>query len=534
MPRIRIEWVPVQRFRLGLFGFDHLQLVFQHDDAEPPANQDEWYIMEGVRDAADKHPYLGIEGASGRMTLSVANLAARDELVSKIGTPENRGSRVLPFHGDEFRAWELMASYARDIEHEDFPYIAYGLPGSPTPTINSSSAIASLVYYAGLDPSLRLPFGMHLSPGMTTLLGTSGDDAMRMERGFTTLLGGAGNDTFAGSIDPDQIEKFYGGPDDDLFHWSAGFNIVHGGEPYLDYADDGTDVMDYSGAGTVTISFNRHWVPHKVPSYVVVLEHGLDHLYSIERIQWNETTDHIVLGDGVDLVEDDVILAPGSQPGSAEHSHRRSGSLLSPPTNQLMGGDGDDVLAGGDSDDTLYGGGGNDVLDGGAGSDGYVYLPGDGDDAIIDAGGPGTDELVLAGGIAPEDVSLYRLAQAPGDLVLALAGGGSILLKGFLDGGMASIERVVFDRASAWTREHLEALAVSAPIVESAAALAHIGDELIFRPGLAGGEHAVAETVDRYDEPAAHDPTSAGILDPEGSFSAGIDLSFGFTPHWLF
>jgi len=490
--------------------------------------------MEGVRDPAGAHPYLGIEGASGRMTLSVANLAARDELISKIGTPENRGSRVLPFHGDEFRAWELMASYARDIEHEDFPYIAFGLPGSPTPTINSSSAIASLVYYSGLDPSLRLPFGMHLSPGMTTLLGTGGDDPMRMERGFTTLLGGSGNDTFAGSIDPDQIEKFYGGCDDDVFRWSVGFNIVHGGEPHLDYADDGTDVMDYSGAGTVTISFNRHWIPHKVPSYVVVIENGLDHLYSIERIQWNETTDHIVLGDGVDLVEDDVILAPGSQPGRSEHPHQRSGRLLSPSTNQFIGDDADNVIAGGAGDDTLYGGGGNDVLNGGTGSDGYVYLPGDGDDVIIDAGGPGADELVLAGGVAPEDVSLYRLGQAPGDLLLALAGGGSIRLKGFFDGGTTSIERIVFDRAPAWTRDGLEALAASAPVMEQVAELAHPGDELIFRPGLAGDEQTAANAATSVDDLLVRGHAAPGLADLEGSSAASIDLSFGFTLHWLF
>jgi hypothetical protein len=83
------------------------------------------------------------EGADGRNTLANANLASRAELTNKIGTPEHRGSRALPFEGDEFGAWETMSSYARDIEAEDYPYIAFGLPGSPTPTINSSSAIAS-------------------------------------------------------------------------------------------------------------------------------------------------------------------------------------------------------------------------------------------------------------------------------------------------------------------------------------------------------------------------------------------------------
>jgi len=385
MPRIRIEWVPVQTFGLGMLGFDHLQLVYQQSDIDTVNGQDAWFVMEGVREAERSGALLGIEGADGRTTLSVANLAAREALVAKIGTPDYRGSRPLPYGGDEFRAWETMASYARDIEAQDFPYIAYGLPGSPTPTINSSSAIASLIYYSGRDPSARLPYGLHLSPGFDTRLGTSGDDAMRAECGFTTLLGGFGRDELAGGSAPHVIEKLYGGTGGDLFHWSGGFNIIHGGQPNVGYAADGIDVMDYSGAGTVTISANRHWVPHKSPNYVAVTSTGRDHLYSIERIQWNATTDRIVLGDGVDLVEDDVILK-GTHTSATPDDHGppppfRSGRLIergTAATNQLLGDGEDNALRGGPGDDTLYGGGGDDTLAGGAGSDGYVYLPGDG------------------------------------------------------------------------------------------------------------------------------------------------------------
>jgi len=255
-------------------------------------------------------------------------LATREALTAKIGTPDFRGSRALPYGGDEFQAWETMASYARDIESQNFPYIAYGLPGSPLPTVNSSSAVASLIYDSGLDPSSCLPFGVHFSPGIDTRLGTSGDDAMRIEYGFTTLLGGYGRDEFIGGSDPHAIEKLYGGLGNDLFHWSAGFNIIHGGQPQLDYGADGTDSVDYSGAGTVTITLNRHWVPHKAPNYIAMFADGRDHLYSIERILWNETTDHIVLGDGVDLVEDDLTLDPGNR---RDASQLRSGRLIEKP-----------------------------------------------------------------------------------------------------------------------------------------------------------------------------------------------------------
>ena len=197
VPRVRIEWVPVQTYGLGRLGFDHLQLTFEPSEGGL-APQDDWFVMEGVRDHTSAGTFLGIEGADGRTTLATANLAARNDLTSKIGLPDHRGSRPLPY-GDEFGAWETMSSYARDIEAEDYPYIAFGLPNSPTPTINSSSAIASLIHYSGLDPTQQLPYGMHLSPGLATLLGTGADDRMRIEHGFTTLLGGRGADWLEGS-----------------------------------------------------------------------------------------------------------------------------------------------------------------------------------------------------------------------------------------------------------------------------------------------------------------------------------------------
>lgn len=466
MPRVRIEWMPVQLFGLGRLGFDHLQLVLEQGEDSAP--QDDWYVMEGVRDPTDVGIFLGIEGADGRTTLATANLAARNALTEKIGTPDVRGSRPLPFDGDELRAWETMSAYAREIEAQDFPYIALGLPGSPTPTINSSSAVASLIHYAGLDPTVTLPFGMRLSPGMSTLLGTSHDDVMRIEHGFTTLLGGYGDDAFIGS-GLAQTEKFFGGQGDDIFRWSPGFNIVHGGQPQLSYSTDGTDVIDYSGAGEVTLTFNRHWVPHKVPNFVGVHETGVDHLFSVERIQWNEKTDRIVLGRGIDLREDDRVLEPHSSlsPASPLHTAALMASDKSVLGDAASGSDGDDRLVGTAADeiidaragdDTLYGGEGNDTLIGGPGSDGYVYLPGDGDDIVIDIGHDADfDELHLGGGITMGDIQVIRLSG--GDLLLALPT-GSILVSGFFSSPGTGIERVVFDDGADWARADIDHRAI--------------------------------------------------------------------------
>jgi Ca2+-binding RTX toxin-like protein len=361
-----------------------------------------------------------------------------------------------------------MASYGRDIEAEDYPYIALGLPGSPTPTINSSSAIASLIHYSGLDPTETLPFGMRLSPGMSTLLGTGDDDHMRAENGFTTLLGGHGDDLFAGSQYGRQIEKFYGGEGDDLFRWSPGFDIVHGGQPLLAYSADGTDSMDYSGAGEVKITFNRHWIPHKSPNYFAAHDKGAEHLFSVERIQWNARTDHIDLGKGINLLEDDRVQQPHA---SREDPLLRSGRLIaddpavlggaesgSEHADRLVGTNAGEVIDAKGGDDTIYGGAGDDVLVGGAGSDGYVYLVGDGDDVIIDLPHDGdVDELLLTGGVLPEDVTIYRVGA--GDLLLSVPM-GSIRVSGFFNACGAGIERVVFDHAPAWTRDDLELRAV--------------------------------------------------------------------------
>ncbi len=411
---MRIEWVPVQMYGLGRLGFDHLQLTFEPSEGGL-APQDDWFVMEGVRDRTSAGTFLGIEGADGRTTLATANLAARGDLASKIGLPDHRGSRPLPYGGDEFGAWETMSSYARDIEAEDYPYIAFALPNSPTPTINSSSAIASLIHYSGLDPTQQLPYGMHVSPGLATLLGTGADDRMRAEHGFTTLLGGRGADWFEGDAAGRQTEKFYGGEGDDVFRWSPGFNIVHGGQQLLDYAADGTDVIDYSGAGEVTISFNRHWLAHRVPNFVAVSEHGIDHLFSVERIQWNAKTDRIVLGNGIDLLEDDRVLQPSS---SLPDPHTRVATLVAASPRPL------------------------DVV-------------------VIDApDATGFNELLLAGGIAPGDVEVLRTAAD--DLILAVDGSEIVVQHFFAAPGMG-IDRVAFESDAAWSREDLLFRAVDAP-----------------------------------------------------------------------
>lgn len=423
MPLIRIEWVPIVTFSLGLFGFDHMQLVYQQDETGSQLRQEDWFVIEGTRDVTAHGVLAGVQGNDGRTTLAAANAASGRDLIEKIGTPEARGSRPIPFAGNEFNVWQSMAALGRDIEAQDYPYIAFGLPGSPLPAINSASVIASLLHYAGVEIAEHIPFGMRRSPGTTTLLGTSGDDVLRISGGFTTILSGRGNDTLSGSADAKKTDRLFGGAGDDTFRWSPGFNIVHGGQPELSYEQDGTDTIDYAGAGVVTLSVNETPVPHTTPQIVVTFAGGSDHLYSIERIKWGRDSDRVIVKPGVDVIEDGVILDLGPDAGgrgdTVDFAEAQRGLLIQASglselnamaigegeprgglrllsAEWIIGSEHDDTIAIGPGQRGVEGGGGDDMIDARLGAVDTGTSP-HGYDVELD-GGAGNDTLIVGRG----------------------------------------------------------------------------------------------------------------------------------------
>ncbi|MGH8335260.1 MAG: hypothetical protein ACRETL_00215, partial [Gammaproteobacteria bacterium] len=144
MANIRIECVPVKPFALGWFGFDHLQLVFEPDCAGQPVPQDDWFVLEGSSGSLGRKgaaPTLTVLGADGRTTLAAANHAASSALVRRIGTPTSRGSHILPVACDPDDAWQAMSACARAINEAGLPYRLFGVPGTPYPSITSSSIV---------------------------------------------------------------------------------------------------------------------------------------------------------------------------------------------------------------------------------------------------------------------------------------------------------------------------------------------------------------------------------------------------------
>lgn len=136
--------------------------------------------------------------------------------------------------------------------------------------------------------------------------------------------------------------------------------------------------------------------------------------------------------------------------------------------NRIIGNDADNTLTGGAGDDTLFGSKGNDLLDGGAGSDGYLYTPGDGTDTIRDTGSSqDVDALFLSGGLTPDDLTFYRNAATPNDVVINVSFGGSVVLENFLGGSNNGPDEIVFDDGLTWNRAHINSLANAAPLVAS-------------------------------------------------------------------
>ncbi|MBN8911635.1 MAG: hypothetical protein J0H65_06145 [Rhizobiales bacterium] len=320
MPSVSVERLPVQLFGLGRLGFDHLQIVFQSLMARAD-RQDDWFVIEGVREQHGPETRLAVEGWQGGTTLSDANggLGGPD-LEVKIGTRESRGAHDIAEGSDAISLWATLVSFAADIDGQGFPYIPISLPGSPLPTINSSSLVASLLHHAGRSVADALPAGLRLSPGLATLLGTSGDDTLKIAEDFTTLAGGAGDDTLIGSDAAASIDKLYGGPGNDTLRWSRGVNILHGGQPGLAYADDGYDTVDYSGAGDIRIEALPPGIPHLQPDFVVTHDGGRDYLFSIEEIQWDRARDRVSVGSGVGLMPS--VDVPSASPAQSSNLQR--------------------------------------------------------------------------------------------------------------------------------------------------------------------------------------------------------------------
>lgn len=445
MSQIRIERVPVNL--LGLRGFDHMQLVFEPTVTNPQWPQDEWLVIEGVFDPAPEGQTLGVIGGNGDTTLPEANGGRiQQDLVDLIGTPDSRGSVVIATAQDPFNAFQTMAAYGNDIDSQRLPYYSQLLASRTLANINSSSVVATLLYVIGVDIESNLPIGLGRSPGWKTFIGTSNDDNLTLEGSFEALFGGLGNDRLAGTDRAGITERFYGGAGDDIFTWSEGDNIFHGGQLNLAYEADGRDLVDYTGVGSVFLELNPAAIDHRAPEIIATRAGGTDFFLSIELIRLNPASDEVTFGPGLDGILERLFLDLGDQASLGEgdrldFSQSDDGiRLIAGTDSQLMFAQGaastsaDDGLwvqsaewiVGSGEDDTAYvaetirgfeAADGNDLIDARLvdafnpesplGYDIEIY-GGQGDDTIVSGegttyanGGPGNDTFVLSALTAP-------------------------------------------------------------------------------------------------------------------------------------
>ncbi|MEQ1710942.1 MAG: hypothetical protein ABL908_06025 [Hyphomicrobium sp.] len=414
MAQIRIERTPIKSYALGFFGADHLLLTYVVDEFASPLVQDNWFVIEGVKAAGTGGAghILGVDGTDGRTTLSESNGGLTGSaLVAAYGTPASRNSSVIDMPMGAFASWQIMAEFGADIDEQFLPYNFHSNPAQPIVTSNSSSVIATLLFHVGIDISTVMPMDWgRFTTGSKTLIGSSGRDEMSITSNFKYLLGGLGSDIFHGSDDGDSMN---GGRDADYFFWSKGFDQIHGGEFNLDYKRDGVDVVGYAGVGTIRFEYNPVQQTHIFPTYITIYEGGRDHLYSIERVEWDNASDHIILGKGVGMTVDNLLFdLKGDGGGNGDKV-----TFLDATEGLLINAvDGDTLVAqaqrpefaekglfiqsvewleGSNFDDRIYANGALRVIDGGAGSDFIDARL----DAAFAAGSPsGYDVEILGGG----------------------------------------------------------------------------------------------------------------------------------------
>lgn len=295
----------------------------------------------------------------------------------------------------------------------------------------SQAEIESLVVYIGTPSADNIIGGVgsdtiYAGSGDDQVWAGSGDDRVYGEIGNDYIDGEAGNDTLNGGEGNDQL---VGGKGDDLIQGGAG------DDKYVYKPGDGKDTVDNSGGGNDGVFFSGGIDEARL----TFKRDGNDLLILVDKdaAQSVRVLGHFLGGDkAISYVQPDggftisatrigQIIAAGSVPGGFE-------TLVEGTTagEQLVGGQGKDMVRGLAGNDTLFGMGGDDQLEGGDGNDylsgGNGSQAGSGNDTLI--GGNGNDVLDgedgndrLAGG-AGDDQYYYR-AGGGVDVIDNIGGG---------------------------------------------------------------------------------------------------------------
>lgn len=150
-----------------------------------------------------------------------------------------------------------------------------------------------------------------------------------------------------------QIERAYGGDGDDMLIGNAATNTLYGnrGDDTLD-GGAGNDNLD-GGSGSDTVRFagdhSRYTITSENGGYRIA-----DSLAGADGSDWLINVEKVQFADGLYAMDGSLISGGGG---------------TTPPTSDITGTAGNDLLQGGAGDDHIYGMNGNDQLVGGPGAD---------------------------------------------------------------------------------------------------------------------------------------------------------------------
>lgn len=198
------------------------------------------------------------------------------------------------------------------------------------------------------------------------------------------------------------------------------------------------DEVSWLEAAVNATDSNLHWT--NAANIVAEEIHGSG---TDDTIHGLPTPDVIHGGDG-----NDVIYGEGGNDtlyGDAGNDVIYGGA----DNDTIYGGDGNDTLSGGDGDNTYHPGAGGNTITGGSDSDTYVY--GGGEDVILEYGG--TDKIVLPAGVTLSDLTFSRVSSNGShlyfeDLLIQVAGAGSIQIHGQFTNTASRVETIVFADSS--------------------------------------------------------------------------------------
>ncbi|SLN45241.1 Bifunctional hemolysin/adenylate cyclase precursor [Pseudoruegeria aquimaris] len=253
--------------------------------------------------------------------------------------------------------------------------------------------------------------------GFDFLWGGEGNDSLQGGNGKDVVRGNAGNDTVRGGAWDDQL---FGGTGDDTLFGDRGKDTLNGGEGNDRLSGGDWDDELYGAEGNDTLFGGRG-------KDFLSGGDGHDELYGGD---WD---DELIGNKGDDLLD-------GGKGRDTLSGHAGKDELLGREGNDLLyGNNGDDTLNGGADDDILAGGTGNDTLRGGAGADRFLFRANEGADVITDFE-IGVDEIKMDG--IAGGASGLSFADQGADLLITVAGGGSVLLQGLAGTAPADIDFV--------------------------------------------------------------------------------------------